>query len=58
MGVGRPRAHETKARRDEFLRLVFEGVPCDEAALRAHVKAERALAILSPFLAPLLAKAA
>ena len=58
VGVGRPRAHESNARRDEFLRLVLDGVPCDEAARRARVKPERALAILSPFLRPLLAKAA
>lgn len=56
--VGRPRDAESRARRDEFLRLVSEGVTCDEAAKRARVKPERALAILSPFVLPLLGKAA
>lgn len=56
--IGRPRKAETNARRDEFLRLVFEGVPLKEAAKRARVKPERALDILSPFVSPLLAKAA
>lgn len=58
MGVGRPRAHESIARRDEFLRLIFAGVACDEAARLARVKPERALAILTPLVRPLLAKAA
>lgn len=56
--IGRPRKAETNARRDEFLRLVFAGVDLDEAAKLARVKPERALAILTPFVRPLLAKAA
>lgn len=56
--IGRPRDAESKARRDEFLRLVFDGVELDEAARRARVKPERALAILSPIVRPLLARAA
>lgn len=56
--IGRPRKADTNARRDEFLRLVFEGVDLAEAAKRARVKPERALAILSPIVRPLLAKAA
>lgn len=57
-GIGRPSSEDSRARRDEFLRLVFEGVPCEEAAKLARVKPERALAILSPLISPLLAKAA
>lgn len=56
--VGRPREAESRARRDEFLRLVFDGVDCDEAARRARVKPERALAILTPIVRPLIARAA
>lgn len=57
-GVGRPSTEDSLARRDEFLRLVFDGVPCDDAARLARVKPERALAILTPILSPLLARAA
>ena len=56
--TGRPRAADSAARRAEFLRLVLDGVPCDEAAQRARVKPERALAILTPLVRPLLARAA
>lgn len=46
-GVGRPSVEEAARRRREFLRLVVEGLPFDEAAKRAQVKPERALRILS-----------
>jgi len=58
-GVGRPSIAESARRRREFLRLVVEGVPGDEAARRARIKPERALAILThPDVRPLLAAAA
>lgn len=57
--AGRPRAAESAARRREFLRLVVAGVPGDEAARKARIKPERALAILThPDIRPLLAAAA
>jgi hypothetical protein len=56
--IGRPRKADTIARRDEFLRLVFEGVPLKEAARRARIKPERALDILTPLVSPVLAKVA
>jgi hypothetical protein len=56
--IGRPRADVSRARREHFLRLVLDGVSCEEAAKLARVKPERALAILTPLVRPLLAKAA
>ena len=58
MAAGRPRGAESKRRRDEFLRLVLDGVDPAEAAKTARVKPERALALLGPIVRPLLAKAA
>lgn len=43
---GRPRAHESAARRREFIRLLFAGVAFADAARAARVKPIRALAIL------------
>jgi hypothetical protein len=55
-GAGRPSTEESDRRRREFLRLIVEGVPGDEAARRARIKPERALAILThPDVRPLLA---
>lgn len=46
-GVGRPRGVESRERRAEFLRLVAEGVPGDEAAKRARIKTQRAVKVLA-----------
>lgn len=56
--IGRPRATDSDARRIEFLRLVFDGVDCKEAARRARIKPDRALEILTPLIQPLLTRAA
>lgn len=45
--MGRPTRHESERRRREFLRLIASGVPGDEAAKRARIDPERALAILT-----------
>lgn len=58
-GKGRPSPEESDRRRREFLRLVAEGKPLDEAARTARIQPLRALAILShPDVRPLIAKAA
>jgi hypothetical protein len=58
-GMGRPSSAESDRRRREFLRLVVDGVPGDEAARIARIKPERALAILThPDVRPLLGLAA
>jgi hypothetical protein len=58
-GTGRPSPAESDRRRREFLRLVAEGVPFDEAAKQSRIKPLRALAILShPDVRHLLVRAA
>lgn len=58
-GHGRPNRHESDRRRREFLRLVANGIPFDEAASLARVKPERALKLLShPDVRALLSEAA
>lgn len=58
-GKGRPSPAESDRRRREFLRLVAEGAPFDEAARTARIQPLRALAILShPDVRPLLGRAA
>jgi hypothetical protein len=57
-GVGRPSNVELERQRSEFRRLVAAGVDIDEAARQSGIKPERALAVLTPIVRSLLAKAA
>lgn len=57
-GVGRPSNAEIKRQQREFRRLVVAGVDIEEAAREARIKPERALAVLTPIVRSLLARAA
>jgi hypothetical protein len=57
-GVGRPSNAALERQETELKRLIGVGVDLDEAVRQSGIKPERAIAILTPIVQSLLAKAA